>query len=198
MQRTTFLTALFLFSLNACAAKTLDGGSTGDTKGAGTGAESGENGAGNTNGADGEIADAPVVGNIAGQTFELKNADVTFSKRNNQWFLSLDNYANDCGSMGSTRPDGAESMTINVGGLAPEAGTFTIKYGDGHGATLQYGVFEASDTRKPDTRVVQTGTLRLDNWDETPGATITGGLKLVADDMSAVAGTFTAKVCPAR
>jgi hypothetical protein len=198
MQRSSFLTVLFFLALSACAGKTLDGGSTGDTTGAGTGAPE-ENGAGGggpgtNDGAGGAIADAPVTGRIGGRTFEPKNIDITFSKRNDQWFLSLDNYANDCG----TGPvgDAAEAMTVNVGGLEPRAGTFIIKYADGHGATLQLGVYDES--KKSDTRPVQTGTVRLDSWDETPGATITGGLELVADDESAIMGTFTAKVCAPR
>ena len=87
-------------------------------------------------------------------------------------------------------------MVVNVGSIEPSAGTFTIAYADGHGASLQLGVYDT--TGKSDIRAVQSGTLRLDNWDETPGATITGGLKLVADDESAVGGTFTAKVCAPR
>jgi hypothetical protein len=198
MQRTSFLTAsLFLF-LSACAGKTLDGGSTGDTTGAGTGApaddHSNENGHGTSNGADGEIPDAPVAGWIGGRTFEAKTIDITFSKRNNQWFLSFDNYENDCGA--GKVPDPAEAMTVSIGSVEPAAGTFVIKYADGHGATLQLGLYDTVE--KADTRAVQSGTLRIDNWDETPGATITGGLKLIADDESAVAGTFTAKVCAPR
>lgn len=198
MQRTSFLTAFLFLSLSACAGKTLDGGSTGDTSGAGTGEKStGETGQGTgtgTRGTDAAIPETPVAGSIGGKTFTPKNTDLTFSKRNNQWFLSLDNYANDCG----TGPvgDAAEAMTVNIGGLEPKAGTFTIEYADGHGATLQLGVYDT--TEKSDTRPVQTGTLRLDNWDETPGATITGGLKLVADEESSVGGTFTAKVCAPR
>lgn len=201
MLRTTFLTfILCASSLAGCMAKTLDGGSTGDTAGAGTGTgeDTGGKGHGTTNGADGEIADMPVAGWIAGRTFEAKTIDLTFSKRNNQWFLSLDNYANDCGSMGPNPGDGSEAMTVNVGGLEPAAGTFFIAYGDGHGATLQYGVYPADGPKKPDTRPVQSGTVRLDTWDETPGATITGGIKLVADDESVIMGTFSAKVCPPR
>lgn len=201
MQRTSFLTASLVLLLPAfvaaCSGKTLDGGSTGDTTGAGTGEGDGpggrENGAGNTNGG-GEIPDVPVDGYIGGKRFEAKNTDLTFSKRNNQWFLSLDNYANECGA--GAVPDPAEAMTVNIGGLEPASGTFTIAYADGHGASLQLGVYDSSD--KADIRTVQSGSLRLDNWDETPGATITGGLKLVADDQSAIMGTFTAKVCAPR
>jgi hypothetical protein len=207
MQRTSFLTALLFLSVSvsACAGKTLDGGSTGDTQGAGTGNgndgtgaaaddHSNENGHGTSNGADGEIPNAPVFGWIAGQTFEPKTIDLTFSKRNNQWFLSLANYDNDCG-VGPVG-DPAEAMAVSIGAVEPKAGTFFIKYADGHGASLQRGVYDT--TAKSDTRTVQSGTVRLDNWDETPGATITGGLKLIADDESAIGGTFTAKVCAAR
>lgn len=198
MQRTSFLTAFLFLSLSACSGKTLDGGSTGDTSGAGTGDKSsGENGHGTSNGADGEIPETPIVGSIAGRSFEAKTTDLAFSKRNNQWFLNVTNYEIDCGTRSGADPiDGPDAMVVNIGGLEPSAGTFTIEYADGHGASLQLGVYET--TGKSDTRVVQSGTLRLDNWDETPGATITGGLKLIADDQSAVGGTFTAKVCAPR
>ena len=203
MQRTSFL--LFSLSLSlsiaasACSGKTLDGGSTGDTSGAGTGQGSGEhadeNGHGTTAGADLEIPDMPVTGTIARQMFEAKANNLEFSKRENQWFLSLHSYEVDCGTVAG-KMDPAEAMVINIGAVEPKAGTFTIKRADGHGASLQLGVYDTSG--KSDTRVVESGSFRIDNWDDTPGATVTGGLKLIADDESAVAGTFTAKVCAPR
>ena len=189
MQRTSFLTVSLFLLLSACSGKTLDGGSTGDTAGAGTG-----QGAAKEN-ESGEIPDGPVAGRIAGRAFETKTVQLAFSKRNNQWFFNVTNYENDCGTNPSGF-DGTDAMTVNIGGVEPSAGTFVIEYGDGHGASLQYGVFDES--KESDTRAVQSGTFRLDNWDETPGATITGGLRLVADDESAVGGTFTAKVCAPR
>lgn len=189
MQRTSFILASLFLLLAGCAGKTLDGGSTGDTSGAGTG-----QGADPSKETDGEMADTPVAGQIAGKPFAPKTIDVTFSKRNNQWFLSFANYENECGT--GNVPDPAEAMAVNVGGLEPAAGTFTIKYADGHGASLQLGIYDSSE--KSDTRTVQSGTLRFDNWDETPGATITGGIKLFADDESSIVGTFSAKVCAAR
>ena len=60
------------------------------------------------------------------------------------------------------------------------------------------GVYEGTEGKEPDARTVTSGTVVLDSWDETPGAEIAGKLKLVADEESAVEGTFTAKVCPAR
>jgi hypothetical protein len=202
MQRTSFLILLSLlgaFGVSACAGKTLDGGSTGDTAGAGTGQgadeHADENGHGSTEGVDLTIPDAPVTGKIAGQSFEAKTIDLAFSKRENQWFLSIHNYEIDCGTLAGTM-DAAEAMVVNIGAVAPQAGTFTITRADGHGASLQLGVYDT--TKKSDTRVVENGSFRLDNWDETPGATVTGGLKLLADDESAVAGTFTAKVCAPR
>jgi hypothetical protein len=199
MQRTSFLIlSLFLW---ACSGKTLDGGSTGDTSGAGTGQAAGgdkqanENGHGSTEGADVTIPDGPVTGTIAGRTFEAKSINLEFSKRENQWFLSIHNYESDCGNVAGTM-DAAEAMVVSIGGVEPKAGTFTIAYADGHGASLQRGVYDT--TTKSDTRAVQSGSFRLDTWNETPGATVTGGLELLADDESAVAGTFTAKVCAPR
>lgn len=185
MQCTNIFTGLFFLFLSSCAAKTLDGGSTGDTSGAGTGAPA-------------DIAQTPVAGKAGGKVFEAKTIDLAYSNKNSQWFFSIDNYENDCGTYPGTRPDPSEAMTITVGAVQPAAGTYPIKYADGHGATFQIGVYEAKDNAKPDTRPVQSGTLQLDTWDETPGASITGAIKLVADDDSVIEGTFTAKVCPAR
>jgi hypothetical protein len=190
MQRTSFLTG-FLFFLSACSGQVLDGGSTGGAS------SSGGNGAPGAEGAGSEIANAPVSGNIAGKPFEVKAIDLTYDSHNKQWFLSIDNYENDCGTLKSPRPASSDAMTVNVGGVETAAGTFPITYGDGHGATLQIGVYEESEHKTPDTRSVRTGTLQLDAWDATPGATIQGAIKLVADD-SHIEGTFTAKVCPAR
>lgn len=182
MKRTIFL-SLFLL-LSACTAEKLDGGSTGDTKGAGTGA-----------GAD--ISDAPVSGFIASEPFEAKTIEIYFSERSGKWLLSMDNYEGDCGSIKS-RPPSAESMTVNVVGLDANAGSIPIAPGVTRYATLQRGVYMASEGKEPDARNAQSGTLVLDSWDETPGAEIRGKLKLVADEESSVEGSFTAKVCPAR
>jgi hypothetical protein len=195
MQRTSFLILLSLL-VTACSGKTLDGGSTGDTAGAGTGEHANENGHGTTGGADVEIPEAPIAGWIGGQTFEAKSMNLAFSKRENQWFLSIHNYEVDCRGVVPGKPDAAEMMVVTIGAVDPKSGTFTIKRADGHGASLQLGVYDT--TGKSDTRVVENGSFRLDTWDETPGATITGGLKLLADDDSAVAGTFTATVCAPR
>lgn len=195
MQRTSFLILLSSLLVGACAGKTLDGGTTGDTAGAGTGEHAGENGGGSTAATETEIPDAPITGSIGGQAFEAKSMNLAFSKRDNQWFLSIHNYAIDCGRV-EGKMDNAEAMVVNVGAVEPKAGTFTIERADGHGASLQLGVYET--TGKSDTRVVESGSLRLDNWDETPGATISGGLNLFADDESAVGGTFTATVCAPR
>ena len=199
MQRTSFLILLSLLSasgVSACSGKTLDGGSTGDTAGAGTGEHANENGNGNTAGADTTIPEAPIAGWIGGQDFEAKSIKLEFSKNENQWFLSIHNYDTDCRGVVPGKPEPAEMMVVTIGAVEPKSGTFTIKRADGHGASLQLGVYDT--TGKSDTRVVQNGSFRLDSWDETPGATITGGLKLLADDDSAVAGTFTATVCAPR
>jgi hypothetical protein len=181
MNRISSLTAFSFLSivLSACTAEKLDGGSTGDTK------------------AGADIADAPLSGTIAAQPFEAKSVDIYFNERAGQWLLSIDNYEGDCGSI-KDRPPSDESMTVNVVGLDPAAGAIPIAPGVTRYATLQLGVYMASEGKEPDTRNAQSGTLVLDSWDETPGATIAGKLKLVADDESAVEGTFTAKVCPAR
>lgn len=199
MQRISFLTGLLLLSLSvsvsACAAKTLDGGSTGDTSGAGS-ANGSTSGAGAAAGAD--IADAPLSGTIAGRPFEAKAIDIYFDNGAGQWLLSIDNYASDCGTIGKVRPESSSAMTVNVVGIDPAAGAIPIAPGRARYATLQLGVYEASEGKEPDTRNAKSGTLVLDTWDETPGAAITGKLKLVADEESAIEGTFTAKVCPAR
>jgi hypothetical protein len=180
MHRIGFLIAFL--SLSACTNKTLDGGSTGDTKGAGTGSE---------------IADAPLSGTIAAQPFEAKTTEIYFNESIGQWFLSVDNYEGDCGKI-TNRPPSSESMTVNVVGIEPAVASIAIAPGTTRYATLQRGVYEASEGTKPDARNAQSGTLVLDTWDETEGAEIRGKLKLVADEESSVEGTFTAKVCPAR
>ena len=182
MNRINFLAASLLLTLAACTTETLDGGSTGDTKGAGTGAD---------------IADTPVFGTIASQPFEPKTIEIYFSERSGKWLLSMDNYEGDCGSI-KNRPPSEESMTVNVIGLDPAAGSIPIAPGVTRYATLQLGVYMAAEGKEPDARNAQSGTVVLDNWDETAGAEITGKLKLVADEESSVEGTFTAKVCPAR
>ena len=173
--------ALFFFlSLSACTAEKLDGGSTGDTKGANTGAD---------------IADAPLAGTIASQPFEAKTTEIYFQERTGKWMLSIDNYEGNCGSV-KNRPPSDESMTVNVIGLEPST-VWSIDQPNRY-ATLQLGVYMASEGKEPDARNATSGTVVLDGWDEAPGATVTGKLKLVADAESAVEGTFSAKVCPAR
>lgn len=169
-------------SLSACTAEKLDGGSTDGSKSAGTAA-----------GAD--IADAPLSGTIAAQPFEAKTIEIYFNERNGKWMLSIDNYEGNCGSF-KNPPPSEEAMTVSFVGLEPTAGASTVEQPKRY-ATLQRGVFLSTSTQKPDARNA-SGTVVLDNWDETTGAEITGKLKLVADEESAVEGTFTARVCPAR
>lgn len=182
MKRFQSLTAVLFLSLSACTAEKLDGGSTGDTKGAGTGAD---------------IADSPISGTIAGQPFEAKTIEIYFDERTGDWLLSMDNYEGNCGSV-KNRPPSDESMTVNVVGLDAKPGSIPIAPGVTRYATLQLGVYMAAEGKQPDTRSAQSGTVVLDNWDETAGAEITGKLKLVADEESAIEGKFTAKVCPPR
>lgn len=182
----SLLTLLCSFAMAACSGQTLDGGS-------GQGGSSGSSGPASSSAGE-TIADAPLAGTVAGRTFEAKAIDVYYSIKNSQWFLSIDNYENDCGSMKS-QPDPATAMTVNVGAVEPKTGSFPIAYGDGHGATFQIGVYETS--QKAETRPVQTGTLRFDTWSETPGSTVTGAIKLSGQE-SELEGTFVAKVCASR
>ena len=166
-------------SLFACTAEKLDGGSTDGTKSA----------------VGGDIADAPLSGTIAAQPFEAKTFEIYFNERNGKWMLSIDNYEGNCGSF-KNPPPSDEAMTVNFVGLEPAVGASTVEQPKRY-ATLQLGVYQAAENKTPDARNAN-GTVVLDNWDETTGAEITGKLKLVADEESAVEGTFTATVCPAR
>jgi hypothetical protein len=180
MKHIALLLSLASLSLSACTAEKLDGGSTDGSKSA-VGAD---------------IADAPLSGTIAAQTFEPKAIEIYFESRNGKWMLSIDNYEGDCGKI-TNRPPSDESMTVSFVGLEPTAGASTVDQPNRY-ATLQLGVYMASENKTPDTRNAKTGTVVLDSWSETAGTEITGKLKLVADEESAVEGTFTARVCPAR
>ena len=176
MKRTLLLLAL---SLCSCTAEKLDGGST--------------DGAKSAIGAD--IADAPLSGTIAAKPFEAKTFEIYLDERSGKWMLSIDNYEGNCGSF-KNPPPSEEAMTVSFVGLEPAAGATTVEQPNRY-ATLQLGVYLSTSNQKPDTRDAD-GIVVLDAWDATAGAEITGKLKLVADEESAVEGTFTAKVCPAR
>ena len=182
MKRIALLLSLVSLSLAACTAEKLDGGSTDGSKSAGTAA-----------GAD--IAAAPLSGTIAAQPFEAKTFEIYFNEKNGKWMLSIDNYEGNCGSF-KNPPPSDEAMTVSFVGLEPAAGASTVEQPNRY-ATLQRGVYQATENKKPDARTAN-GTVVLDTWDETTGAEITGKLKLVADEESAVEGTFTARVCPAQ
>jgi hypothetical protein len=176
MKRILVLLAL---ALSACTAEKLDGGTTGDTKSA----------------AGADIADAPLSGTIASHPFEAKTFEIYFDESNGKWMLSIDNYEGECGKI-TNPPPSDEAMTVSFVGLDPAAGASTVEQPNRY-ATLQLGIYMASEGKKPDARNAN-GKVVLDTWDETPGAEISGKLKLVADEESAVEGAFTAKVCPAR
>lgn len=186
MTRSLFL-LLGSFAITACAGQTLDGGS-------GQGTSSGSPGTTGSTTGDGTIADSPLAGTIAGRAFEAKTIYVRYSLQNAQWFFSIDNYENDCGSMKS-RPDPSSALKVNIGAVDPKIGSSPLAYGDGHGATFQIGVYETAE--QAETRPVQTGTLRFDTWSDSPGSTVTGAAKLSGEE-SEVEGTFVAKVCPAK
>lgn len=168
-------TIISLFALAACTNETLDGGSTAQPQ---------------------SIQDVPLGGTIAAQSFEPKAIDISFNQRTGKWILSIDNYENDCGRSVNPPPSDGR-MTVSFVGFEPAAGTYVVAQPDRY-ATLQLGVYEANEGKEPDARSAKSGTLVLESFDETPGATVTGKLKVVADAESAVEGTFTAKVCPAR
>lgn len=175
----------FIALLLGCSGQTLDGGGGQKDQ-----AASSANGGGGT-----EIASTPIAGTVNGNAFDPKTIFVYYSKRNSQWFFSIENYETDCGTSKNGPPDAATAMVVNVGSVEPKAGDASIAYGDGHGATFQVGVYSTSE--KATTYSINDGTLRFDTWDETAGSEITGALKLVSDH-GQMEGTFTAKVCAPR
>ncbi len=188
--------------LTACSGQTLDGGSnaSGSSSGSdGTTSSGGQPGDGTASkGSSGTVGNGipstPVGGEIKGKPFSPKSVDVEFSKAQNQWFFAMRNYETDCRTI-TNKPTPSDALLVNIGGIEPAAGEFPIAYADGHGASFQVGVFESA--QKADVTPAQAGVLRFDTWSSEPGATITGAIKLTNDD-SNVAGTFTAKVCPAH
>ena len=193
------LVTLLSVAIAGCSGQTLDGGS--NASGSSSGDPSGSSGdpagsSGTTSGAVGASA-GPLEGNIAGKPFTPLSVELKYSKANAQWFLSLSNYAVDCGIVDmSKKIADADKLVITIGEIAPAAGTYPIAYADGHGATFQSGVHEG-DGSKADTEPATKGSLRLDTWSETAGSSVTGYLEL-SNDESAVKGTFTAKVCEPR
>jgi hypothetical protein len=175
-----FASLLFVLAAAACSGKTLDGGSAATDGGAPP--------------ADG-IPTTPVAGMVGGTAFTPKAIDV--AHEGGRWFFTLRSYASDCGRSAGSPLTGADLKVITIADIANRAGTETIEYADGHGATFQIGVYEAGKGEAI-THPVTSGTLRFDTWSETPGDTITGAVKLTGDGGSDVAGTFTAKVCPPR
>jgi hypothetical protein len=164
-----------------CSGAKLDGGSNDNTSGGGSGAGS----SGVT-----PIADQPAQGTIDGHDFVVKSVDLQFSKAQNQWFLTFRNYSSVCGDLPGGIP--GDALLINIGAVEQRAGDATIAYADGHGAAFQVGL--GSSTTKTDATPIQQGTLHLDSWSDTAGATITGKLR-ASNATSDVEGTFTANVC---
>jgi len=173
-----------------CGGKALDGGST----------QGGTSGSPNGGGSGTATFDKPVGGTIAGQAFVPRSVELQYAKyegaTEGQWFLTLRNFAETCGTLPDPRPDPATSMLVTVGAVAPAAGDQAITYGDGHAATFQLGVYEATGP-KPITRSAVSGVVHLDTWNGETGAVITGGIRLEGED-SAIEGTFTATVCAPR
>jgi hypothetical protein len=188
-----FLTLTLAITSFGCAAKTLDGGSDNNPPGSSSSSGSGSSSGGSSNPSG--IPDKPVEGTIGGKPFAPKSVEIQYSKSAEQWFISLRNYEVTCGTLKNPKPAEADMLVVTVGKLDQKAGTFDIAYADGHGATFQIGVYDT--TSKADTREVKTGTLRLDAWNDAPGATVTGALKL-SGEQSDVSGTFTATVCAPR
>ncbi|HSO34100.1 MAG TPA: hypothetical protein VLT33_16310 [Labilithrix sp.] len=180
----TFLAALVLaLGASACAGNTLDGGSS-QTDGGSPAAPAG----------DATIPAAPVAGTVNGKAFVPRTFDV--QREGGRWFFTVRSYDVKCGTSTGSPLTGPQLTLVNIGDIATQVGTQAIAYGDGHGATFQTGVYEQGKG-DPLTSPVTSGTLRFDTWSETPGETVTGGLRLTGDG-SSVAGTFTATVCPPR
>lgn len=172
--------------LFGCSANVLDGGS--DTNGNDSGDDD------SSKPAQAEIKQQPLAGEIDGVAFTAVSVDIEYSTRNSQWFFHARNYGKPCRVR--SEPPSSEQMLLIIGSLDPRAGTQTIEYADGHGASLQRGVYEAGTD--PDyTEPADDGVLVLDSWSETEGDTVTGALRLQNAD-SLVEGTFEATVCAAR
>ncbi len=177
--------ALSAFGAPACGGNALDGGSS-KTDG-GPGASSG------SSGGDSTIPATALAGTVNGATFAPKSIEV--QREGGRWFFTVRSYEYKCGASSSPLT-GAALALITIGDVATHAGTESISEADGHGATFQAGVFEQGKG-EPILHTVTSGSLRFDTWSDVPGATMTGGLKLLGEG-SSVAGTFTATVCPPR
>lgn len=173
----------------ACGGNSLDGGSS-NTDG-GAGASSG--GTSGAPGGDG-IPSTAVAGTVNGKAFVPKSIEVR--RDAGRWFFTLRSYASTCGASTSGPLTGPDLVVVTIGDVASKVGTQSIAEADGHGATFQTGVYEKGKGEAI-ANPASTGSLRFDTWSETPGETITGGLKLVGEG-SDIAGTFTATVCPPR
>jgi hypothetical protein len=140
-----------------------------------------------------DIPSAPVAGTVNGSAFVPKSIEVR--RETGRWFFTLRSYDSKCG-VSSAPLVGPDLAIVTIGDIAAKAGTESVAEADGHGASFQTGVYEAGKGT-PTVQTVTSGSLRFDGWSETPGDTVTGGLKLVGAG-SDVAGTFTATVCPPR
>ena len=180
----TFLVALVLvLGAPGCAGNTLDGGSS-----------QGDGGSAAAPGGEATIPSTPVAGTVNGSAFVPRTVEVR--RDAGRLFFTMRSYEAKCGVSTSGPLTGADLAVVTVGDIENQAGTQSIAYGDGHGATFQTGVYE-SGKGEPRTSPVNAGTLRFDSWSETPGDIVTGGLKLTGDG-SDLAGTFSATVCPPR
>ena len=130
-----------------CGKTPLDGGSnTSDPSGTASGTPATSPDAAPGSSADpGPTGDSPLEGHIAGRPFSPSSVELEYDKSNQQWFLSLRNYPSDCGVV--TDPKGIpdeDKLVITIGEVEPAAGTYSIEYADGHGATFQVGVYNAA------------------------------------------------------
>lgn len=195
--RTPFhvLLALALVLPTGCTSETLQGGSTVSPDAPAPTGTGPSQTAGATDLA--AVPDTPLTGTIDGRTFTMASADLEYSTANQQWFLSFRNYSTDCRTL-KQRPDPATALLVNVGKVAPEAGQQEIRDLDGHGATFQIGLFDASSTQKATSLLVTEGALSLTSWSEVSGTLLQGKALLRGEGGSEVQGTFSVKVCPAR
>jgi hypothetical protein len=184
--RLVLLPLLALSLLAGCTADSLNGGSDADDDAADVDA-----------GSSVTVSDQPLGGTIDAVPLEPANVEIYYSARDGIWFLSVQNYREPCVYTTSdpASQSGPDKLVVSVGDLAAAAGTYPLEIGDGHGASVQRGVYDAS--QKPDYTESAAGVLVLDSWTDAPGSTLTGGLHLQNAD-SNIDGTFTATVCEPR
>ncbi len=178
---------ILFFATSGCSGKALDGGSADAGSSDASSADASSSEASSPTA--GQFPTTPLAGSIKGHPFAFVSGDLR--KQGDHVFLTLRNYDWRCGGP----PGPADALLINIGDPPQAAGTFELRYGDGHGASFQAGI--SQDASATPVSSVSTGLVRLDMWTLTPGETLTGAAMLESDD-SHVAGTFTVTVCPPR